>query len=720
MNRKITFFVVAVIIAAVACLSAFGLGPINSAEDIRFGIDIRGGVEATFVPKDLDRAPTDEELESARAIIETRMDSQNILDREVTIDKEGGGIIVRFPWKSDETSFNPEEAIAELGEMARLTFRDEQGNVLLEGSDIKSSSAVVQQGQPMVQLEFSPEGAQKFADATGQLVGQRMSIYMDETMISSPTVNEQITGGSAVIENIGSQEEAVDLANKINSGALPFALETKHFSSISPTMGAGALQIMMLAGLIAFILILLFMLIRYRLAGFVSCIALVLQLAGQILFISIPQITLTLPGIAGVILSLGMGVDANVIISERISEELRHGATVRGAIKSGYHRAFSSVLDGNLTTAIVAIILMIFGSGTMFSFGYTLLAGIILNFVAGVLSTRLMLTSLAQFKAFQNNRWFYVGKDKRVMQFFQKRYITFIVSACIMVVGIISCLAGSVTLDTNFKGGAVIKYSFSGEIDANAAANAVSEVVDRPVSAQVTNDVGTGDQRLVLTFAGNTGLTPDQQAAVTQKLTETNAEANFELNESLMVEPYIGQRALNRSILAVVLAFVLIVIYVAIRFRKIGGWSAGVMALVALIHDVLVVFFAFALLRIPLGDSFIAVVLTIIGYSINDTIVIYDRMRENKRLNPKWDVVELVNNSISSTMMRSVNTALTTVVCSLLMFIFALAYGIDSIRTFALPMTIGLISGCYSTICIAGPLWAMWQRFKANRKKAVK
>ena len=489
-------------------------------------------------------------------------------------------------------------------------------------------------------------------------------------------------------------------------------MTTKNHSSISPTLGSGALDMMVKAGLIAFILVCLFMIANYRLLGIVSSIALALQMAGQLLALSVPQFTLTLPGIAGIILSLGMGVDANVIISERIGEELKKGSSLRQAIQSGYHKAFSAVFDGNLTSAIVAVILMIFGSGTMLSFGYTLLTGIILNFVAGIFATRLMSSSLVQFRPFTNLKLFKIPRDKKRRKFYENRYFAYSISLVIIIVGLVASFAGGVKLDTQFKGGAMLKYTYTGEIDTAQASAAVEEQLNRPVSAQVTQDLATGENKIVLTLAGNTGITPQEQAALGDKLNELFPDAGMQLSESYMVEPYIGKTAMNRSIIAIILSAILITVYVWIRFSRISGLSAGVMALIALAHDVVIVFFTFVLMGIPLNDSFVAVVLTIIGYSINDTIVIYDRIRENKQLSPKTSVVELVNDSISQTLSRSINTSVTTVLCILVVFLFSKFTGITSMVTFSLPMLCGLICGCYSSVCIAGPLWVSWQRRK--------
>lgn len=412
MNSKRVFFITVLLTAALFCLSLFGIKignfEVKGAHQMRYGIDIRGGVEATYEPRDLGRAPTGNELEAARTIIETRMDAKNITDRDVTVDKNNGKVIVRFPWKSDEADFNPQKAVSELGETARLTFRDPNGNIILEGTDVAKSSAQVspQDGKPVVTLELSREGAEKFAEATGRLIGQTINIYMDDTLIRSPIVGTQITGGKAEITNLESLEAASSLANKINSGSLPFSLVVKNCSIISPTLGSNALAVMVMAGKVAFALVCLFVLFYYRLPGLVACIALVLQVTGQLLALSVPQFTLTLAGIAGLILSIGMGVDANIIVAERIKEEMNAGKALGRAIDTGFERAFSAVFDGNITVVIVAIILIIFGSGSMLSFGYTLLCGVIMNFIAGVTASRLMIRSLSNFKGLRRSQYF--------------------------------------------------------------------------------------------------------------------------------------------------------------------------------------------------------------------------------------------------------------------------------------------------------------------------
>lgn len=455
--KKPVFFVVFALILLFAASVFFGVttyyGDMNTVyvkgvDNIRFGIDIRGGVDVTFTsPEDIDA--TDAQLDAAKEVIVQRMINLGITDYESFIDYGNDRIIVRFPWKEGEANFDPEEAVKELGETAELTFRegyevDEAGmytgvtkdNVILVGSDVQEAYAAYSEDSAgnlewQVSLELTSEGAKKFADATTKLAPSRgvISIWMDETCFSYPQVQTAITDGRASITGNFDADEAKALADKINSGALPFKLVTASFSTISPSLGSGALEAMVVAGIIAFAFIAVFMIILYRLPGAVAVVALVGQVAGTLAFISgyfgfMNGSILTIPGIAGIILAVGMGVDANIITSERIKEELANGKTLDGSIESGFKRAFSAILDGNVTMILVAIILMgafgtpdsifskllhfvffMFGpstAGTIYSFGFTLLTGVALNLFFGVLCSRLMLVSLSKFKAMRN------------------------------------------------------------------------------------------------------------------------------------------------------------------------------------------------------------------------------------------------------------------------------------------------------------------------------
>lgn len=715
-SSKSKFMILMGVIIAFVVIAVVGIGDsVKSVREMRYGIDIRGGVEAIFEADGIDRKPTSSELDSARTIIEARLDSNNISDREVTIDKDGGYIIVRFPWKSGETNFNPEEAIAELGEMAKLTFRDPDGNTLIEGKNIISAEPGQNTSgistQYYVSLTFDTKGAELFEKATGDLIGQNMGIYMDEDLISNPTVNSKISGGKGIIDNMSSYKEAKELADKINAGALPFSLKTTNFSTISPTLGNQALHIMVTAGGVAFVVICLFMIYMYKLPGIIACLTLILQMALQLLSVSVPQYTLTLTGIAGIILSLGMAVDTNIIISERIADEIKKGLTVRAAVKNGYKNAFSSVLDGNLTTAIVAIILMIFGSGSMLSFGYTLLMGMIFNLLVGVSVSKNLLLGVLENKKLNNEKHFTRKKETKIRLFYESRKKFALLSATLFVIGIIFCFINGVKLDTQFTGGVVLTYTVDGEVSTSDVKTAVSATTDRPVTVQISSDRQSNEKQIVITLAGNGGISPEEQNEITDALSSFDAT----LSQTYAVEPYIGAKALKNSGIAILLSVVFIIAYVWIRFSTIHGLSAGITGMIALLHDVIIVFFAFVVFKIPLNDSFVAVTLTIIGYSINDTIVVYDRIRENGKINPKISRIALVNESISQTFRRSINTSVTTGLCVLIILLASYMFNITSITEFALPMFFGLISGCYSSVCIASIVWCMWELRKQKK-----
>lgn len=459
--KKPVFFIVFLIIIAFSYSAIFGVKyqygdiittHIKDVSDIRLGIDIQGGVDVTFTPAEGVDA-TDEQLDSVKEVMKVRLAGLGITDSNVYVDSNNDRVIVRFPWQSSESNFDPEAAVKELGGTAMLTFREGEeattdeagnktptGNIILNGDDIAKATAGYQQdqttGKPeyVVSLQLNADGTEKFSEATGRLVTTKgvISIWMDNNEISAPTVGAHITDGRAVISgSFDTYEAAESMANKINSGSLPFSLVTSSFSTISPTLGSGALDAMILGGLIAFGFIMIYMIFFYRLPGFVAIFALIGQITGTLAAVSgyfsfMNSSTLTIPGIAGIILSIGMGVDANIITGERIKEELRSGKKLNTALEAGYKRAFSSIFDGNLTVILIAIILMgAFGvpdslfakmlsfifrwfgtttEGTIFSFGYTLMVGAILNFVMGVFASKLMLGSLSKFKVFQNKK----------------------------------------------------------------------------------------------------------------------------------------------------------------------------------------------------------------------------------------------------------------------------------------------------------------------------
>ena len=768
MNRKgksWPLFVVAILIVLFSLTAIFGVSYtygdtknvyVKGASDIRFGIDIRGGVDVTFMPAD-DVEATDAQMTAAKTVIEDRLVGLGITDYESYVDNNKNRIIVRFPWKNDEADFNPQTAIDEIGTTAKMVFRkgsSATGEEILSGDDVASASAAYNETEGwVVHLKFNSAGASAFATATTELAANNgtISIWLDDNNISTATVNEAITGGEAIIKGNFDQDSASTLANQINSGSLPFALSAESYSTISPSLGAKSLDVMVQAGIIAFILVAILMIVRYRLPGTIAVISLMGQAAATLAVVSgyftvFPGSTLTLPGIAGIILGIGMGVDANVITAERIKEELSKNKTLEGAVKSGFKMGLTPIIDGNVTIVIVAAILMgAFGptdgfwakvfnpifywfgpstAGTIYSFGFTLLTSVLLNFVFGVWATRVMIRGAVHFKPLRK-AWLFGGKKEGGADFKtpsinfignRKKFYTF--SCALIAVVLVFCGIFGVKMDVEFKGGSMITLAYEGDADLNDLKSTIgTELGKSNLTLQTGSDI-SGNQTLTVTLPGSDTLTTEQLDNLLAAMNEQYPDNNFVQNEVSNVDATIGKEFLLKSVVALVAACVLILLYVAYRFRKIGGLKAGSTAIVALLHDMFVVFGVFVLLRIPLNGNFIAALLTILGYSINDTVVIYDRIRENSALYGKkqMSLAELVNLSVNQSFARSLMTSITTCLALGVICVVSVIYRLDSIYSFAFPLLFGMVSGVYSTICIATPLWVDWK----NKKKAAK
>ncbi len=771
MNKKgksWPLFVVAILIVVFSLTAIFGASYqygdtkniyIKGASDIRFGIDIRGGVDVTFMPAgDVDATP--EQMTAAKTVIEDRLVGLGITDYESYVDSNKDRIIVRFPWKTGEADFNPQTAIDEIGTTAKMVFRKgstADGEEILSGDDVTSANAAYNETEGwVVQLKFNSAGAAAFADATTEQAANNgtISIWLDDKNISTATVDEAITGGEAIIKGNFDQDSASTLANQINSGALPFALSAESYSTISPSLGAKSLEVMVLAGIIAFALVAVMMIVRYRLPGTIATISLFGQVAATLAVVSgyftvFPGSTLTLPGIAGIILGIGMGVDANVITAERIKEELAKNKTLPAAVKSGFKMGLTPIIDGNVTIVIVAAILMgAFGptdgfwakvfnpiffwfgpstAGTVYSFGFTLLTSVLLNFVFGVWATRVMIRGAVHCKALRNP-WLYGGKKDGTAEYKtphinfvgnRKKFYTF--SCALIAIVLVFCAVFGVKMDVEFKGGSMVTLSYEGDVDLPSLKSEIgSQLGQNDLTLQTGSDI-SGNQTLTVTLPGSQTLTTEQLDDMLTAINEAHPENNFEQNEVSNVNATIGKEFLLKSLVALVAACVLILAYVAFRFRKIGGLKAGSTAIVALLHDMFVVFGVFVILRIPLNGNFIAAVLTILGYSINDTVVIYDRIRENSALYSKkqMGLAELVNLSVNQSFSRSLMTSITTCLALGVVCVVSVIYRLDSIYTFAFPLLFGMVSGVYSTICIATPLWVDWKsKKKAAQKEA--
>lgn len=771
MNKKgksWPLFVVAILIVVFSLTAIFGVSYqygdtkniyIKGASDIRFGIDIRGGVDVTFMPAgDVDATP--EQMTAAKTVIEDRLVGLGITDYESYVDSNKDRIIVRFPWKTGEADFNPQTAIDEIGTTAKMVFRKgstADGEEILSGDDVTSANAAYNETEGwVVQLKFNSAGAAAFADATTEQAANNgtISIWLDDENISTATVDEAITGGEAIIKGNFDQDSASALANQINSGALPFALSAESYSTISPSLGAKSLEVMVLAGIIAFALVAVMMIVRYRLPGTIATISLFGQVVATLAVVSgyftvFPGSTLTLPGIAGIILGIGMGVDANVITAERIKEELAKNKTLPAAVKSGFKMGLTPIIDGNVTIVIVAAILMgAFGptdgfwakvfnpiffwfgpstAGTVYSFGFTLLTSVLLNFVFGVWATRVMIRGAVHCKALRNP-WLYGGKKDGTAEYKtphinfignRKKFYTF--SCALIAIVLVFCAVFGVKMDVEFKGGSMVTLSYEGDVDLPSLKSEIgSQLGQSDLTLQTGSDI-SGNQTLTVTLPGSQTLTTEQLDDMLTTINEAHPENNFEQNEVSNVNATIGKEFLFKSLVALVAACVLILAYVAFRFRKIGGLKAGSTAIVALLHDMFVVFGVFVILRIPLNGNFIAAVLTILGYSINDTVVIYDRIRENSALYSKkqMGLAELVNLSVNQSFSRSLMTSITTCLALGVVCVVSVIYRLDSIYTFAFPLLFGMVSGVYSTICIATPLWVDWKsKKKATKKEA--
>ncbi len=844
------FFISAVLVILFTVFSFFGLDNyhgdirdlwIKGAEDIRWGIDVSGGVEAIFSPDMSTEDITDSDMDSAKQIIETRMLYNNITDYEVFTDYDNHQIIVRFPWQSDDESYDPTAAIAELGETALLTFykgTDNTGTVVLQGAaDIESASygglyqdeSGTSQGYA-VSLNLTNSGAAKFATATKEAMsatdtaGKTISIYMDEVLLSAPTVNTVITDGKAVITGMATADEALDLAEKINAGSLPFALtvDDSKLQVISPTLGEEALNVMLIAGIIAFILICIVMIVLYRLPGVIACISLAGQVGGMIacvtgFFPGTDSFTLTLPGVAGIILSIGFGVDANVITAERIKEEFRRGKSIDGAIARGYSDAFSSIFDGNVTSVIVALVLLAaFGApdsilgkvfsfmfpflsssvtGNIYSFGYTLITGVIFNFVMGVFFSRLMTMSISRFK-FLRKPWLYgavkEGRSHKPLMFDKFDFVAFlkksvIIVAVVFIVGAVLTGIMGVGFDINFAGGSRFTYSYDGDVDIDTVKATITENLGIEPTITESTDYSNSSTKLVISFAGDVTKIVDQtkleaiikeaneskkeetsstestasdtsdtssdtastdsavsdtssesvsseetavlsesmvdiQTALGHVLNKNFADNHFKTLDGNTVNPTLAGAFLGKSLFAVLFAGLLVVIYIGIRFRNIGGVSASLSAFVALIHDVIIAFFACTICGLEIDTNFFAVALTLFGYSLNATIVIFDRIRDNRKMHPEMTVRQQVNKSISETFMRSLITSLATFVAILCVVVVAEFFGVTALRSFAIPMSVGVVAGCFSSVFIAGPVWVKWVEYAEKRapKKKTK
>ena len=688
------------------CIGVFGYFGYDTMDDIKLGLDLAGGVSITY--QAVEENPSSEEMSDTIYKLQQRVQNYST---EAEVYQEGSNRInIDIPGVSDANAI-----LEELGKPGSLIFVDESGNTILTGDQVASAKAAIQEknGQKsyVVSLTFTEEGAKTFADATAKNIGKRIGIIYDGSMVSYPTVNSAITGGECYIDGMQDYDEAENLAATIRIGSLSLELEELRSNVVGAKLGQEAIATSLKAGAIGFGIVAIFMIAVYLVPGLASVLALCLYVALELVLLSAFEVTLTLPGIAGIILSIGMAVDANVIIFTRIKEEIGVGKTVKSAIKTGFSKALSAIIDGNVTTLIAAVVLFWRGSGTVKGFASTLALGIVLSMFTALFVTKAILNALYNL-GLDDPKFYGVSKEKKAINFLGKKNLCFIIS-CVVIV------AGWVTMGVHGAGGdGVLNYSmeFKGGTSTNVTFNEDMSLEDIsskvvPVVIKVTGDAEVQTQKVTGTnevIIKTKTLSVEQRQALNDALVE-----NFGVEEDKITAESISGAVSNEmkrdAIEAVIIATICMLIYIWFRFKDIRFATSAVLAL---LHDVLVVLTFYAAARWSVGSTFIACMLTIVGYSINATIVIFDRVRENLKVKTnKQSLADLVNLSITQTFTRSINTSLTTVVMVIVLFIM----GVSSVREFALPLIVGIVCGTYSSVCITGALWYVMTTHKKEK-----
>ena len=710
MNKK--FKATLQLLGVLILTAAFCVLGYMNANNIKLGLDLNGGVSITY--QTVDENPTAEQMSDT--VYKLQMKAQSYSD-EAQVYKEGDNRInIDIPGATDANAI-----LEELGEPGTLEFADENGNVLLTGDDVKTASAGMtnqnNNKEYVIELVFNEAGAKKFEEATKNNVGKRIYIIYNNEVISSPNVKEAISGGQASISPIESYDEANKIASTIRIGALPVKLTELRSNVIGATLGVEAIASSLKAAAIGIALVILFMLLVYRLPGLASSIALVLYVGLEMVLLQAFEVTLTLPGIAGVILSIGMAVDANVIIFTRIKEELGQGNSVEKAIKAGFEKALSAILDGNITTLIAAAVLYLRGSGTVKSFASTLAIGIVVSLITALFVTRALLNAFLAMGA-ENPALYGIKKDTKIIDFIKFRKIAYLVSAVVIVAGFAMLGMNKkntgyiFNYDLDFKGGSSTTITFDKDLSMEEVDQQViplfREATGGDASAQAAKVAGTNE-----VIIKTRTMTTEERAKLYNSIQE-----KFSISEDKIVTENITgavSKEMNTDAFwALAIAIFCMLIYIWVRFRDIKFASSSVLALA---HDVLVTVTFYAAFRWAVGSNFIACILTIVGYSINATIVVFDRIRENiqKGEVKKKGLEFAVNEAISNTLTRSINTSITTFITVFCLFLF----GVSSIRDFSMPLMVGIVSGAWSSVCIAGPLWYDFVSLsKKNKEKA--
>ena len=747
-SRAIIWLLITVLlIGGLGYVAVFGVGKkeTGAAKHIKQGLDLAGGVSITYEVVG-EGKPSDSDMSDTIYKLQKRVE---VYSTEAQVYREGDDRInIEIPGVTDANSI-----LQELGRPGSLYFiaqTDSQGkenysfgsgedgtfgyvlnktieelqmdgSIVIDGSEVASANAAtttennsVKNKEYVVELTFTDKGKEAFAKATEKAYknGETIAIYYDGQFVSVPTVQSVITGGQAQISGQKDFEEAEALASTIRIGGLKLELEEMRSNVVGAQLGSAAIKTSLKAGIIGLALVCVFMIIVYLLPGFASALALIIYTLLVVLVLNVFEVTLTLPGIAGIILSIGMAVDANVIIFARVKEEIAAGKTVSSALKIGFDKAKSAIIDGNVTTLIAAAVLGIKGSGSVKGFAGTLAIGIILSMFTALVITRLIINSLYAI-GLKSEKIYGSIKERTPINFVGKKNIFFCIS-------IVAILAGFVFMGVNKAStGDALNYSleFKGGTSSNVtfAEDMSIEELDSKVVPHIEEITGDGNVQTTKVADSNEVIFKTRTLTVDER-EKFNAmmKDKFGVEETNIqtetISATVSKEMRNDAIIAVILATICMLIYIKIRFQD---FRFAVSAVAALMHDVLVVLAFYAIARVSVGNTFIACMLTIVGYSINATIVIFDRIRENLGIMRKDDLNTIVNASITQTLTRSIYSSLTTFITVLVLFIL----GVTSIREFALPLMVGIICGAYSSVCITGALWLV-MKDKIKAKKA--
>lgn len=701
-NRAVMTLLLTIVLTGLLLFTAavgWGEGKTGAAENIKLGLDLAGGVSITYEAVG-EGTPSAEDMSDTIYKLQKRVE---VYSTEAEVYQEGADRInIEIPGVTDANSI-----LAELGKPGSLQFQTMDGAIVLEGTDVADAQAasrtdeITGNREYVVSLTLTDDGAVKFGVATAANIGSQIAIVYDGEVISAPTVNEAISNGQAQISGSFTFEEAEQLASTIRIGTLSLELQELRSNVVGAKLGEEAIATSLRAGAIGFLLVIVFMIAAYRIMGLAAGIALTSYVGLVLGLLNGFDMTLTLPGIAGIILSIGMAVDANVIIFARIREELATGKTVRSSMKIGFQKALSAIVDGNITTLIAALVLAIKGSGSVKGFAQTLALGIVVSMFTALVVTRLVLHALYAL-GMQDVKFYGMAKESKEINFLGKKKICFIASLAVIAAGLIlmgvnaGSGKGALEYSLEFQGGTSTTVEFNEDLSIEEID---AQVV--PVVSQVTGDNDIQTQKVAGTnqvIIKTKELDLSGREALNEKLAE-----NFGVDSTTItaenISGAISKEVKNDAIVAVVIATVCMLIYIWIRFKDVRFATSAVAALV---HDVLVVLAFYAVARVSVGNTFIACMLTIVGYSINATIVIFDRIRENMADMKKKDTLEhVVNASITQTLTRSIYTSLTTFVMVAVLYVL----GVASIKEFALPLMVGIVCGAYSSVCITGALW---------------